>query len=236
VKASVAEIPVLTLLHGRARPFARGQNSAIEKSEIGGPIRIGELGLEGDEQADLRHHGGVEKAVHHYAYDHYAGWKNDLRGCSDELLAAPGAFGENISTLGLTEEDVCVGDIWRVGTVLLQVSQARQPCWKLSQRFGIDDMAERVQTSGRTGWYYRVLESGSTAAGDLMSLVERPHADWPLSRILQTFYVDLLDRRTLEGILGLEELTASWRTLAQRRLESGRIEDWTPRLKGESGP
>lgn len=232
MKTPVLETQVLTLLRGRAKPFARGQDSGIAKSEVSGPVKVGELGLEGDEQADRRHHGGPEKAIHHYAFDHYSAWRIELASDAGGLLSIPGGFGENISTLGLTEHNVCVGDVWRVGTVLLEVSQARQPCWKLSERFGVSDMAEQVQTSGRTGWYYRVLEAGEIVANDTMRLEERPHADWPLSRILRAFYVDHLDRSALEGIASLEVLTASWRTLAERRLETGRIEDWSARLRG----
>jgi MOSC domain-containing protein YiiM len=146
------------------------------------------------------------------------------------VLDAPGAFGENLSTLGLTEADVCVGDVLRIGTATLQVSQARQPCWKLNHRFGRPDMARRVQSTGRTGWYYRVLEAGAAEAGDAVTLLERPCPDWPLARLLRVFYVDMLDRAALAGIAALEPLAASWRQLAQRRLETGQVEDWSRRL------
>jgi len=229
------EVPVLTLLRGRAKSLARGQTSAIDKREAAGPVEIGRLGLTGDEQADPKHHGGPDKAIHHYPLDHYAAWRKELAerpNAMPDALNRPGAFGENVSTEGLSEEDVCVGDLWRAGSVLLEVSQARQPCWKLNERFGVKDMAYRVQTSGRTGWYYRVREEGRIAAGDMLTLVDRPYPDWPLSRILHAFYVDRMNRPTLEGIAALKVLPPSWRTLAQRRLESGRTEDWSKRLDG----
>ncbi len=127
-----------------------------------------------------------------------------------------------------------MGDLWRMGTALLEVAQARQPCWKLNERFGVADMARRVQASGRTGWYYRVREEGCAVAGDTLELVDRPHPDWPLSRVLHTFYVDSLDRTALAGVATLAELSESWRDLARRRLERGRIEDWSKRLTGTS--
>ncbi|CAO4135222.1 MOSC domain-containing protein [Methylorubrum extorquens] len=227
-------VALQTVLTGRVAPLGeKGAASAIAKTPVLEPVAVGPLGLAGDEQADRRVHGGPEKAVHHYALDHAAAWRGDLPGLPD-LLERPGAFGENFSTHGLTEHDVCVGDLWRVGSALLQVSQARQPCFKLNLRFGVPDMARRVQACGRTGWYYRVIETGVIAAGDGLELVERPHPDWPLSRLLHHFYVDRLDAAALRAIAGLAPLTESWRALAARRLASGAVEDWRRRL-GEEG-
>ena len=220
------------VLVGRTAPLGpSGVPSGIAKTEIEGPVAIGPHGLEGDEQGDRRNHGGPEKAVHHYARDHYAAWRHELPGLPT-VLDAPGAFGENLSAAGLTEAAVCVGDLWRVGTALLQVSQARQPCWKLNHRFGVADMARRVQASGRTGWYYRVIEPGAVRAGDVLRLADRPHPDWPLARLLHAFYVDRMDRAALEGIAGLDALAERWRSLAAQRLQRGKVDSWTARLEG----
>lgn len=238
VPPPVISVPIDCLLRGRVQPFANGMTSAIAKRQIAGPVRIGPLGLAGDEQADPKHHGGPDKAVHHYPFDHYAGWLAELTPPTDRpapwraVLQEPGAFGENLSTRGLDEGDICAGDLWRAGTALLEVSQARQPCWKLNARFGVKHMAHRVQNSGRTGWYYRVREPGLASAGDALTLIDRPHPDWPLSRILRAFYIDRLDRPTLHGIATLGVLAPSWRALARRRLDSGRTEDWSRRLDG----
>ncbi|WP_377805222.1 MOSC domain-containing protein [Azospirillum sp. A29] len=218
------------VLTGKAVPFGRPDTlSAIGKHPVDAAIAIGPAGLEGDEQADRRNHGGPDKAIHHYPFDHYAAWRDDLPApCA--LLESVGAFGENLSTLGLTEETVCVGDIFRIGTATVQVSQGRQPCWKLNHRFGVKDMARRVQSTGRTGWYYRVLEPGIVTAGDGIALIGRPLPDWPLARILRAFYHDTGDLPTLAGIAELEPLATGWRTLARRRVESGKVEDWSGRL------
>ncbi|MBF5096317.1 MOSC domain-containing protein [Azospirillum sp. INR13] len=230
VTINAASATLKAVLIGKAIPFGKpGAFSAIDKQPADGALAIGTAGLAGDEQADLRNHGGPDKAVHHYPYDHYAGWRADLPS-PVPLLETVGAFGENLSTLGLTEEEVCVGDVFRIGTATLQVSQGRQPCWKLNHRFGVTDMARRVQATGRTGWYYRVLEPGVAAAGDGVALVERPLPDWPLARILRAFYHDTGDVRTLAGIAELEPLAPGWRDLARRRVESGRVEDWRSRL------
>ena len=106
-------------------------------------------------------HGGPEKAVHHYPFDHYEAWRTELGDIG--LLRQPGAFGENLSAVGLTEADVAVGDVFRLGSAIVEVSQGRQPCWKLNERFGQPTVAKSVQASGRTGWYYRVIETGLVA-------------------------------------------------------------------------
>lgn len=220
-----------TLLTGRAAPLDGSDAlSGIAKLPVDHPLALGPEGLEGDEQADRRVHGGVEKAVHHYPVEHYAAWQADLGLLP--ALAAPGGFGENISTSGLTEATVAVGDIFRLGSALLQVSQGRQPCWKLNRRFDTPDMAWRVQQSGRTGWYYRVLAPGTVAPGDQLELVDRIAPDWTLHRLWHALYVDRLNRGELQGIAGLDVLAEGWRKYAVRRLDSGRVEDWTKRLDG----
>lgn len=221
----------IALLTGRAVPLAGSEVlSGIVKTPADRPLRLGREGFEGDEQGDRRHHGGPEKAVHHYAADHYPLWRSEL-GPLPPLLA-PGGFGENVSTAGLTEETVAVGDVFRLGTALVQVSQGRQPCWRLNRRFGVRDMALRVQTSGRTGWYYRVLETGTVAPGDAMILLERPAPDWTLHRLWRVFYIDRLNREELRAMADLAVLSEGWRTRAARRLDSGRVEDWSARLDG----
>ena len=218
------------VLTGRAVDYTRpGSRSAIDKRAVEGPVRIGPEGLAGDEQGDRRVHGGPDKAIHHYPRDHYASWQGEVG--AHALLQAAGAFGENISTAGITEADVCLGDRLRLGSALVEVSQARQPCWKLSDRFGIADMARRVQDSGRSGWYYRVLETGTVQAGDTLVLVDRPHPDWPLPRLSELLYRRTLDRDELQGALALP-LVPSWRKLFERRVQQGDTESWDSRLGG----
>ncbi|WP_163850844.1 MOSC domain-containing protein [Pseudooceanicola aestuarii] len=221
----------LTLLTGRAAPLADSAVcSGIAKTPVTQPLTLGPEGFEGDEQADRRVHGGVEKAVHHYPREHYAAWQADLGALP--LLQSPGAFGENIATTGLDEQSVAIGDIFRLGAALVQVSQGRQPCWKLNHRFGVPDMARRVQTTGRTGWYYRVLEPGRVSPDSLLTLVDRLAPDWTLHRLWHALYIDRMNREELRGIAALDLLAESWRKYARRRLDSGRVEDWTPRLEG----
>ena len=224
---------VVTLLTGRVRllPGSDAQ-SGIFKTPADRPLRLGLEGFEGDEQADWRVHGGAEKAVHHYPLDHYPLWCEELGDLP--ALGTPGSFGENISVAGLTEVTVAVGDIFRLGTALVQVSQGRQPCWKLDLRFNVPDMARRTQKTGRTGWYYRVLEPGLVATGDRLERIERIAPDWTLHRLWHTLYVDRMNLDELKGIAALEVLAKGWRKYAVRRLESGRVEDWRNRLDGKA--
>lgn len=221
--------PLLGLLVGGVRPLGkRAAPSGIAKVPVVGPVLLRRTGLEGDAQGDMLRHGGPEKAVHHYPFDHYAEWKSEIEPIA--LLDQPGAFGENVSTTGLTEADVAVGDIFRLGRALIQVSQGRQPCWKLNERFADARMARRVQDTGRTGWYYRVLEEGVVAPGDLLALVERVSEDWPISRVWHHFYVDTMNADALRQIATLPALAQSWRDHASKRLATRAVEDWSSRL------
>ncbi len=226
-------VRVDALLAGKAVAYTRpGSISAIAKHALAGEVRIGELGIEGDEQGDLRVHGGIDKALHHYAFEHYALWRNELG--TLPLLHTPGAFGENISTHGLSEANVCLGDRYQLGNAVLEVSQGRQPCWKLNDRFNVPDMARRVQDTGRTGWYYRVIAPGVARSGDALTLIERPHPAWPLRTINVILFTPVLDPAQLEPMLALP-LVPSWQKLVKRRLEQSAVEDWSMRLEGSRG-
>lgn len=187
------------------------------------------LGIEGDEQGDLRVHGGVEKAIHHYPYEHYRAWADELG--EHALLAQPGAFGENFSTQGWREADVCLGDRIRIGSALIEVSQGRLPCWKLDERFNVAQMALRMQQNGRTGWYYRVLEEGQVQVGDRLQIVEREHREWSIARLSGVLFDKRPETALLEECLALP-LVPSWRKNLQRRLEQRQVKDWTSRLQG----
>jgi MOSC domain-containing protein YiiM len=228
-------VRVQQLLTGKARPLGpRAQPSAIDKNKVSGRLWLGEQGFAGDEQGDRKNHGGPEKAVHHYPFDHYAAWQTELGDCS--VLTRPGAFGENLSTTGLVEGGVAVGDTFRLGAALVQVSQGRQPCWKLNVRFGVRDMALRLQASGRTGWYYRVLEEGYVEEGDDLVLVHRLSPEWTIERLWGVLYVDTLNFAELAAMVELQHLAEGWREHAAKRLASRTVEDWSLRLNGEPYP
>ncbi|HET6524721.1 MOSC domain-containing protein [Sphingopyxis sp.] len=172
---------ILAVLTGKARPFRGDEPSAIGKLPVAEAVAVDAMGLAGDEQADRSVHGGIDKAIHHYPADHYDWWRGQLGAVP--LLDAAGAFGENISTTGLDENSVFLGDRFRLGSALVEVTQARQPCWKLDHRFETKGVMAGVVKSRRSGWYYRVLEPGVVRAGDDLELVERPYPDWPLASL-----------------------------------------------------
>ena len=149
--------------------------TAIHKQPVAGPVAVGRLGLEGDAQADRRLHGGPRKAVYAYPLEHYAFWQTQrlLAGKGDAPLAH-GALGENLTVQGLLEEDCWIGDRLATGSVLLEVSEVRTPCFKLNVKMGLSHAARLMDQSGHTGFYLRVLESGAIAAGDAVTVLPGP--------------------------------------------------------------
>ncbi|WP_283418949.1 MOSC domain-containing protein [Sphingopyxis sp. Geo48] len=206
------------VLTGKARAFRGDEASAIAKTPVDGALRVGLLGIDGDEQADLTVHGGVDKAIHHYPRDHYDWWAGELG--DHALLGAPGAFGENISTEGLIESEACIGDRYRLGSALVEISQGRQPCWKLGHRFGIATVPATVVTTRRSGWYYRVIEEGRVAAGDALALVERPLPEWSVERVFHLLVGGAGKREpeALRALAAMDALATSWRARAEKLL------------------
>lgn len=201
--------------------------SAIVKEAVKGSVRVGRTNLDGDEQADLKHHGGPDKAVLAYAARHYPEWRREL----PETDFPAGAFGENLTVEGLSETEVCVGDVWTAGTVTFQVSQPRQPCWKLARRLRVPDMVQRVQTSLWTGWYLRVVEEGEIEVGDGLSLVERPHPAWTVAEASRVMYGVRAQPEAARALAALPELSASWKRTLELRA-SGVVVDPDARVKG----
>jgi MOSC domain-containing protein YiiM len=152
---------------------ADGERSGIFKAPADGPVMLTPTGLAGDEQADLRHHGGPDKALHHFPVEHYALLAAEWPHCADSVGA--GFLGENLSTHGLTEHELCIGDVLSIGAARVQVSQTRSPCWKIDLRVKAEGASRFVEAAGITGWYYRVLQPGLIGAGDVLELIERPN-------------------------------------------------------------
>jgi MOSC domain-containing protein YiiM len=216
-RRSSMTVRIDAVLTGKARRFRDEEESAIFKYEADGPIEVNVLGLEGDEQADLTVHGGIDKAIHQYPQDHYSAWKAELD--DHPLLAAPGGFGENIATFGMIEKDICIGDRLRLGSALVEVSQGRSPCWKIDHKFERKGITARVVTSGRSGWYYRVIETGTVATGDALDLVERPNPEWDVARVFRCLVSGKDgDRAAFSALASLLELSEEWKAKARRKL------------------
>lgn len=193
-----------------AKPREIGQGdsawtTAFFKQPIDGPVYVSKLGLDGDGQADTKHHGGLEKAVLAYSTDHEAFWWGEI---SAEVT--PGGFGENLSVADVDEQSTCIGDRWSIGEVVLEVTQPRQPCWKLGRRWERTDLPKLVVQNGRSGWYFRVIRTGNISAGDSVRLVARPEPDWTIARANKVFYGnDVNEKLSLSNVPTLSE---SWRT------------------------
>jgi MOSC domain-containing protein YiiM len=192
-------------------------STGIFKQPVDGPVAVRPLNLDGDRQADLSVHGGPAKAVYAYRSEHYEPWRAELSG----LDLAPGAFGENLTLAGLPpEEEIGLGDRYRVGTAGLVVTQPRLPCFKLGIRFGRADMVKRFLASRRTGWYFAVEEEGEVAAGDPVELVERDPARLTVADVTRLYAFDHDDTDTARRLAELDALPEEWRAWFAKRLDA----------------
>jgi MOSC domain-containing protein YiiM len=215
------------LLIGQPVRFrADGAASSIgSRQSAVGPVRLEEAGFAGDRVGDPSVHGDADKAVHFYPAEHYRAWQADF--AKAELaphphLEKPGGFGENLCGQGLTEGRVRIGDRFRIGSALVEISQGRQPCWKIDHHFGMRGMTASVIRSGRSGYYFRVIEGGSVSAGDGIEQVEQAPHDWTVAA---TFYLliggghlEMGARAALKQLAQLATLAENWR---QRALQLG---------------
>ncbi|MGD6978693.1 MOSC domain-containing protein [Citricoccus sp. CH26A] len=217
---------VVTVRVGRVQRQAwngRELSTAAAKDVVGGPVSVSITGLAGDEQGDRKHHGGVEKAILAYAQENYDAWQ------ADGIDIPGGGFFENLTVTGWPEAAVHAGDLFRIGEVLVQVSQPRRPCTTLSARWAMRELPQLVQQTGRSGYYLRVLEPGQIRAGDPMTLVSRLDGSVSVAEINRIMNVDRDDREGVARLLASPELPQKWRSGLQRRL-GGEFEDDSARL------
>jgi len=193
-----------------------GTPSGFLKRPAAGPIDVGLLGLAGDAQADLRVHGGPEKAVYAYAASRYSAWAADFPEHAAILHA--GAFGENLTIEGFDEGGICVGDVHAIGSARLQVCQPRQPCFKLGLRFADPRLPPAMVINGRSGWYYRVLQPGVLEAGETLRLEERPNPDFRFDRLVAIVSGRGATTEELERLADMDGLAGGRKTLVRRAL------------------
>ncbi|MEK3881293.1 MOSC domain-containing protein [Paenibacillus sp. PL2-23] len=211
-KARLASIQL-----GEPKPLQHGSKevlSGIYKSATDAPALVGRLGIQGDGQGDTINHGGPDKAVCAYFERRYAFWQ--------EEFGQPfpnGSFGENFTIGDWVEEDLCIGDVLTVGGAVLQVSQPRQPCFKLGLRNALPTLPVRTQETGYSGFYFRVLEEGQVCAGDSFAIVERHPLGFTIAEANQVMYVAKQDAAAIQKLLAVQELAESWRKQLQGRLD-----------------
>jgi MOSC domain-containing protein YiiM len=194
--------------------------TSIFKEPVAGRVLVRRLNLAGDEQADLRVHGGVSKAVYGYPSEHYAFWRAELG-----LAELPhGAFGENLTTSGLLEDELLVGDELEIGGALLRVTEPRIPCYKLGLRFGRADMVRRFLAVGRPGFYLAVVREGELGAGDPIAYHQRPRHGFSVGEIARLHASAATDLERLARASELPELSEGWRETLLARLERARAD------------
>ncbi len=215
---------------GKIKDYEGSRPSAIAKLQVDGELSLTEKGLVGDEQAEKKIHGGPDRALCHYPREHYAFWASEYPDQA-ELFVAP-AFGENLSTEGLTEKNVFIGDIFRWGEALIQVTQPRSPCFKLNFHFGISDIATQMQNAGKTGWLYRVILAGKVETDAPLTLVSRL-SDVSVYDACAIAWHMPFDDEQYHRLLSAAGLSISWTRTMQKRRLSNKIEDNSRRLWGK---
>jgi len=190
-------------------------STAIFKKQVAGRVKVNQFNLEGDAQADLSVHGGWSKSVYVYPHEHYAFWKSEL----PEIAFENGNFGENLTTEGLLETEMFVGDRVRIGTAEFGVTEPRMPCSKLGVRFGRSDIIRRFLQSHRSGFYLTIMKRGELAAGDPVEILGRDENKVSISDIVRLFVQDKDDAETLGRALKVELLPERWKEVFRKRLQ-----------------
>lgn len=194
----------------------REWTSAFRKTAVAGPVEVTAAGVAGDQFGNPTAHGGVDKAVLFYAVAHYDLWRMEFPSLDWfpshlEKNQAGGGFGENLTVSEIDETNVCIGDRYSVGSLLVEVSQPRQPCWKINRRWGDPGLLKRTAQTGRTGWYARVINAGTVTAGDSITRVECPHPTWNIARANDLLMGRQSDRMATIELMSLPELADAWK-------------------------
>ena len=201
---------VLAVHVGPVKPLGPdGIPSGFVKHPVPGAVPVGLLGLDGDAQADLIHHGGLDKAVYAYGADQYGLWQREFPRHHQRLV--PGSFGENLPVTGFNEADVCLGDVFDIGSATVQVSQPRQPCFKLGLYFDDPLMLKAMVRNCRSGWYLRVLKTGAIWAGSNITLVDRPLPEWTILRLNRLSAAKSASELEIKTLARLPLLSDGWR-------------------------
>lgn len=202
-------------------------NTGAAKTPRDGRVPVSVQGLDGDEQGNLKVHGGPNKAICCYPYEFLDQWR------ADGIELPEGALFENLTLEGLTDQHVHLGDIYQLDDLRVQVTQPRRPCATVSARWSMKELPRLMQTTNRTGFYFRVLEPGTVAQGDTLRLIQRLDNSVSVAETNRIMNVDRDDIAGIHRLLASPELPERWRGMLERRLE-GKYEDDSARLFGTS--
>jgi MOSC domain-containing protein YiiM len=210
---------VVSVQVGRPRELVYGDHvvtTAIFKQPVAGRVMLRRLNLDGNQQADLSVHGGPDKAVYVYPAEHYPFWRAEYPGMDLPF----GMFGENITSAGLLEDDVCIGDTLRIGDAEVVVTQPRMPCYKLGVKFGRADILKRFLRSRRTGWYLSVAREGEIGPGDTIERLSRDPYGLRVTDVTRLYAEERRNAALLRRAVAVPALPASWRDYFQERLDA----------------
>jgi MOSC domain-containing protein YiiM len=214
----LAEMQIISLNVGLPREVnwqGRTVSTAIFKEPIEGRRQLRSLNFDGDQQADLTVHGGIDKAVYAYPVEHYAYWRKQL----PEMELPWGMFGENLTVAGLVEDAVNIGDRFRVGNAELIATQPRMPCYKLGLKFGRADIIKQFSDSRLTGVYFAVTQEGEVGAGDRLELISRDPNHVTVADITRLYVRETDDSDLLQRTLQVPALPGDWRSYFQKQLD-----------------
>lgn len=189
--------------------------TGIFKEPVKGRVMLRTLNFDGDKQADLSVHGGVSKAVYAYPQEHYEFWKKEL----PDTNLPDGMFGENFTTEGLLEDNLNLGDCFRVGEAEIMVTEPRMPCYKLGVKFGRADIVKRFMVSRRTGFYFAVLQEGEVSAGDTIELLSRDGNNITVADVTRLYAFEKDNLELLQRVVKVEALSKSWRDYFQHQIQ-----------------
>lgn len=193
--------------------------SGIFKTPTEKIVKITHNGISGDAQADLKAHGGRDKIVCVYPFEHHDWWDKELH-----INFLPGYAGENFTTNGLIEDTVCIGDQYQIGTAILEVSQPRQPCYKLAARHGDKSIAKKVQQAGKTGFYFRCIQEGNVQVGDELELIQRPNSEFTIEKANHLMHIDKMNIQHMQKFVNLETLSESWKKYFNKRIKTSTVD------------
>ncbi|WP_158527364.1 MOSC domain-containing protein [Pelagibaculum spongiae] len=202
--------------------------TAIDKQTVS-QVEVHALGLVGDQQAES-FHGGTERALLQFDCDHYAILKQQFP--ESETYFKNGGFGENLVAQGFNEHNICIGDQISIGSVILEVSQPRQPCFKLNYRFKQQSLSQFSQDNSITGWFYRVIKPGVISTDDSLELIARPLPQWTIAQVQYYLYHDLKNQTAMQQLLELPQLAKETKSVFEKRMQRQQVENWQERLVG----
>lgn len=209
-----------------------GLDTSIDKSLVTNSLYLSPKGLLNDECADLEHHGGLERALHQYPLEHYSYWRQKYNKTVNSKSWEASGMGENLSSIGMTENIVCLGDQYQWGEAIIEVSQPRSPCFKLNKRWGIEALSVEMQKLALCGWLYRVIQPGRVSINDPLKLINRVPKAMTIREVCDIFFGNPLCNIGLLQLKQQNTLSDSWMNKVIQRLETSKVEDWSFRLLG----